>query len=149
MQCNYSERFFSINNCVVSASKCVFALDLVITFGYCQENSKKKNVVLLWNVCPHRASPPGVEPSVNTCILEMRDSSTSKWLSPSRKRYLRAKKQIKRERDSRQNRSHLKRWICGFYLWLLDKRQTMVSDISEESTLTRKVPPIIQGCKRL
>lgn len=36
----------------------------------------------------HRASPPGLVPSVKICMLEIRDNSTSKWLSPSRNRYL-------------------------------------------------------------
>lgn len=33
-------------------------------------------------------SPPGLVPSVRICMLEIRDNSTSKWLSPSRNRYL-------------------------------------------------------------
>lgn len=33
-------------------------------------------------------SPPGLVPSVKICMLEIRDSSTSKWLSPSRNKYL-------------------------------------------------------------
>lgn len=36
------------------------------------------------------SSPPGLVPSVKICMLEIRDSSTSKWLSPSRNKYLRA-----------------------------------------------------------
>lgn len=31
---------------------------------------------------------PGLVASVRICMLEIRDSSTSKWLSPSRNRYL-------------------------------------------------------------
>lgn len=62
----------------------------------CQQRAEYSYQHVITN--PTLVSPPGLVPSVRICMLEIRDSSTSKWLSPSRNMYLMLGSRRRKER---------------------------------------------------
>ena len=78
---------------------------------------------------------------MSICTAAMRVTSTSWRLSPSRSRYLQQTKGVHTASlQARSDRASVPSSTRS-YLWLLERRQTIVSDFSEFPKVTRKVAP--------
>lgn len=86
-------------------------------------------------------SPPGLVPSVRIWTLDIRDSSTSKWLSPSRNRYLSSEQYPVVIMCSSITFSSQNVTSENSNLWLLERRHVMVSVFSDVPRVTAKVLP--------